>query len=74
MLLRILFAWFAVDTFDEVGDQVAHSQMTVFVRGAGGFGGHQTSSKQIMCVEKPKRKADASRIQSTLIDQVCFSK
>ena len=44
--------------------------MTIFVRGAGNFGGHQSSSKQIMCADQPKRKADASRIQSTQIDQV----
>jgi len=59
-----------VDTFDEEGDKVAYSQMTVFIRGAGEFGGPQTSSKQIMCVERPTRKPDASRIQATLLDQV----
>lgn len=61
-----------IDTFDEGGDLVAHSQMTVFIRGAGGFGGHQTSNKQVMCAEKPKRKADATRIQATLIDQAAL--
>ncbi|XP_026286944.1 peroxisomal multifunctional enzyme type 2 [Frankliniella occidentalis] len=61
-----------IDTFDEEGDQVAHSQMTVFIRGAGEFGGRQSSNKQIMCADRPKRKADASRIQATILDQAAL--
>ncbi len=66
-----VFDGISVDTYDEEGDQVAHSQMTVFIRGAGQFGGRQSSDKQIMCAERPQRKADASRIQATILDQVC---
>lgn len=44
--------------------------MSIFVVGAGGFGGRRDSPHVIPTIEPPKRKPDASDTQKTSIDQV----
>lgn len=43
--------------------------MVTFVQKAGGFGGKRSSEHQVMPVDSPKRKPDASVQQKTGIDQ-----
>lgn len=60
-----------VDTYDEAGEQLAYGQITVFVVGAGGFGGKRNSSIAKPTVEPPARQPDSSMSQKTHCDQVC---
>lgn len=59
-----------VDTYDEAGEKLAYGQITVFVVGAGGFGGKRNSSKTKPTIEPPARQPDASVSQKTHYDQV----
>lgn len=44
-----------VETYDENGEQLSFAQMTVYIVGAGGFGGPRNSVKAIPTVEPPRR-------------------
>ncbi|XP_043285406.1 peroxisomal multifunctional enzyme type 2 [Venturia canescens] len=58
------------ETFDKkTGDKLTSGQMSVVVRGAGGFKGPRNSSHEIPAVEKPKRKPDATYTEKTSGDQ-----
>lgn len=58
------------ETFDTTtGDKLTTHQMSIFVIGAGGFGGTRNSSHIIPCIDHPKRKPCASVIQKTSPDQ-----
>lgn len=60
-----------METFDVAsGEKIATSQMSVFVVGAGRFGGPRESKHTIPPVEPPKRKPCASVTQKTNTDQV----
>ncbi|XP_067007857.2 peroxisomal multifunctional enzyme type 2 [Anabrus simplex] len=61
-----------VDTFSENGEKIAFGQMTVFVVGAGGFGGKRTSERAIATIEAPKRNPDATIRQKTDVDQAAL--
>ncbi|XP_046404303.1 peroxisomal multifunctional enzyme type 2 [Ischnura elegans] len=58
-----------VDTFDETGEKIAYAQMTVFIVGAGKFGGKRTSHKAIAPVDVPSRKPDAEMSEKTSLNQ-----
>jgi hypothetical protein len=55
---------------DESGDKVVSAQWSIFVVGAGGFGGKRNSEHIVPPVDPPKRKPDASLTYKTSIDQV----
>lgn len=57
------------ETFDESGEKISYSQMTVFVVGAGNFGGKRNSDKVRMAIDAPSRKADAVFSEKTSLDQ-----
>lgn len=61
-----------VDTYDEAGEKLAYGQITVFVVGAGGFGGKRNSSITKPIVEHPARQPDASVLQKTHCDQAAI--
>lgn len=44
-----------METYDENGEKLALAQMTIFVVGAGGFGGPRNSNKAVPTVDPPKR-------------------
>lgn len=60
------------DTYDEAGEKLAYGQITVFVVGAGGFGGKRNSTNTKPTVEPPARKPDTSVSQKTLCDQAAI--
>ncbi|XP_037073219.1 LOW QUALITY PROTEIN: peroxisomal multifunctional enzyme type 2-like, partial [Pollicipes pollicipes] len=57
---------------DEVGDEVAYVQVTIFLRGAGGFGGHARSEHTTACAIVPDRAPDATLPYSTCTDQAAL--
>jgi 3-hydroxyacyl-CoA dehydrogenase/3a,7a,12a-trihydroxy-5b-cholest-24-enoyl-CoA hydratase len=59
-----------VEVVDESGDKVISAQWSIFVVGAGGFGGKRNSEHIVPHVDPPKRKPDASLTYKTSIDQV----
>ena len=59
-----------METFTEDGKKIAYNQNTVFVQGAGGFGGKRSSPKAKPPLDHPKRAPDASIKETTLPDQV----
>ena len=59
-----------MEVVDESGDKVVSAQWSIFVVGAGGFGGKRNSEHIIPPVDPPKRKPDASLTYKTSIDQV----
>uniref|UniRef100_A0A3Q1BH04 Hydroxysteroid (17-beta) dehydrogenase 4 n=1 Tax=Amphiprion ocellaris TaxID=80972 RepID=A0A3Q1BH04_AMPOC len=54
------------------GELVCYNQFSVFVVGAGGFGGKRTSEKAKASVPPPKRAPDAVVIDSTTRDQAAL--
>lgn len=60
-----------METFNEKKEKVAFNQFSIFVVGAGNFGGKRTSDSIRAPVDPPKRNPDASVSQKTGIDQVC---
>lgn len=64
---------FTVEVVDETGDKVISAQWSIFVVGAGGFGGKRNSDHIVPSVDAPKRKPDASLSYKTSIDQVSTS-
>jgi len=61
-----------VDVTDEAKEKVLTCQWSIFVVGAGGFGGKRTSDHIVPTVEAPKRPADASLEYKTSIDQAAL--
>lgn len=61
-----------VDTCDDAGEKLAYGQVTVFVVGAGGFGGKRNSSNTKPTVDPPARQPDASVSQKTHCDQAAI--
>lgn len=60
-----------VNTYD--GDElICYNQFSIFVVGAGGFGGRRTSDKAKPSVPPPKRAPDAVMIDSTTRDQAAL--
>ena len=59
-----------MEVVDESGDKVISAQWSIFVVGAGGFGGKRNSEHIVPPVDPPKRKPDASLTYKTSIDQV----
>ena len=64
------FYGISVEVTDESKDKVLTCQWSIFVVGAGGFGGKRTSNHIVPTVDTPKRPADASLEYKTSIDQV----
>ncbi|XP_043466254.1 peroxisomal multifunctional enzyme type 2 [Leptopilina heterotoma] len=60
------------ESFDENGDKLTTTQMSVFVIGGGGFNGKRTSPHIIPTFDHPKRKPDMSVQQKTNIDQAAL--
>ncbi|XP_068167284.1 peroxisomal multifunctional enzyme type 2 isoform X2 [Antennarius striatus] len=60
-----------VNTYSD-GELVAYNQFSVFVVGAGGFGGKRTSEKAKAAVPPPKRAPDAVVTDSTTRDQAAL--
>ncbi|XP_072925311.1 peroxisomal multifunctional enzyme type 2 [Hemitrygon akajei] len=60
-----------VHTYNE-GDLVCYNQFSVFVVGAGGFGGKKTSDKIKVIVQPPNRPPDAVVSDTTSIDQAAL--
>ncbi|XP_071444622.1 peroxisomal multifunctional enzyme type 2 [Hetaerina americana] len=58
-----------VVTHDENGEKIAYAQMTVFIVGAGNFGGKRSSHKAIATVDAPSRAPDAEMSQQTSLNQ-----
>lgn len=54
------------------GNVFAKAQMSVFVVGAGGYGGPRTSTKAVACEPMPKRKPDVLFEQKTSEDQAAL--
>ncbi|KAF0290771.1 Peroxisomal multifunctional enzyme type 2 [Amphibalanus amphitrite] len=61
-----------VHAADSSGDEVAFIQQSLFVRGAGGFGGHARSQVARPCAEVPPRAPDATLSVSTNRDQAAL--
>ncbi|XP_057365697.1 peroxisomal multifunctional enzyme type 2-like [Daphnia carinata] len=61
-----------VEVVDETGDKVISAQWSIFVVGAGGFGGKRNSDHIVPSVDPPKRKPDASLSYKTSIDQAAL--
>ena len=61
---------FSVDVFDQAKEKVLTTQWSLFVVGAGGFGGKRASDQIIPTVDPPKRQPDASLQYKTSSDQV----
>lgn len=61
--------YLSVDVYDEADEKIAHSQVSIFVQRAGGFGGKRTSDKAIMPASPPNRAPDATIKEKTGIDQ-----
>ena len=59
-----------VDVTDESNEKVLSCQWSIFVVGAGGFGGKRSSDLIVPTAETPNRPADASVQYKTSIDQV----
>nr|XP_018917446.1 PREDICTED: peroxisomal multifunctional enzyme type 2 isoform X1 [Bemisia tabaci] len=60
------------ETYDESGEKIAVSQMSVFAVGAGGFGGKRTSDKAISTIDPPSRSPDASISEKTNPNQAAI--
>ncbi|XP_059193596.1 peroxisomal multifunctional enzyme type 2 [Centropristis striata] len=54
------------------GELICYNQFSVFVVGAGGFGGKRTSNKAVAPLPPPKRAPDAVMIDSTTRDQAAL--
>lgn len=65
-----LFWYSTVEVVDESAEKVVSGQWSIFVVGAGGFGGKRSSDHIIAPVDPPKRQPDASLTYKTSIDQV----
>ena len=61
-----------VESRDETGDIVLLNQMSIFVVGAGGFGGARSSEHLINVSTIPPRQADASTEYQTSVDQAAL--
>ena len=61
---------FSVDVFDMAKEKVLTTQWSLFVVGAGGFGGKRSSDHIVPPVDPPKRQPDASLQYKTSTDQV----
>jgi len=61
-----------VESKDESGDLVIVNQLSIFVVGAGGFGGARTSEHTIEVSAPPSRAADYSAEYETNIDQAAL--
>ena len=69
MIYSLLF-FILVETFNEKKEKVAFNQFSIFVVGAGNFGGKRASDSIIAPVDPPKRSPDASMSEKTSVDQV----
>ncbi len=54
----------------ETGQDIVKNQISIFVVGAGGFGGPRNSNLVIEALPKPERAPDHSKSYKTSIDQV----
>jgi len=61
-----------VDVTDESNEKVLSCQWSIFVVGAGGFGGKRSSDLIVPTAETPNRPADASVQYKTSIDQAAL--
>lgn len=59
-------------TYDEKNELISYNEMSVFVRGEGGFGGPSVSSKAVSLGRIPSRKPDAICIDITSPDQAAL--
>ena len=62
----------AVHVSESSGEEVAFIQQTLFVRGAGGFGGRARSELARPCAEPPRRPPDATLSVATSSDQAAL--
>lgn len=58
------------DTFNENNQLVMHTEWTIFLVGAGNFGGKRSTDKGKKVQAPPNRKPDAVIEEKTSIDQV----
>lgn len=61
---------FLADTFNESNQLVMRTQWSIFLVGAGGFGGQRNTDKGVKVLPSPKRQPDAVIEEKTSIDQV----
>jgi len=61
-----------IKTFDEDGDAICVNQATIFLRGAGGFGGKRNSDNVKPLVKPPARNPDASVQEKTSPSQAAL--
>jgi len=61
-----------VETLDEKKEKVAFNQFSIFVVGAGNFGGKRSSEVAKPAVAAPKRAPDASITEKTGVDQAAI--
>lgn len=57
-------------SYNEKKEKVCFNQMSIFVVGAGGFGGKRNSDKTFATAPAPKRQPDSAVQEMTSIDQV----
>jgi len=62
----------AVESKDEAGEVVLHNQVSLFIVGAGGWGGPRTSVHTIDIIKSPSRAPDAATEYQTTADQAAL--
>ena len=62
-----------METFNEKKEKIAFNQSSIFVVGAGNFGGKRSSDSIIPTADPPKRNPDATMSEKTSVDQVCVT-
>lgn len=60
-------------SYNEKKEKVCFNQISIFLVGAGGFGGKRNSDKVFSTAQAPKRQADRTVKETTSIDQVSAS-
>ena len=67
-----MYTFPSVHVCDDSGSEVAYIQQTLFIRGAGGFGGKPRSALTTPCSTIPSRPADLTLTYTTGEDQAAL--